>query len=115
MDSSSDLIQVETTTDKEGEAQRIATALVERRLAACVQIVGPIRSTYRWQGEIETSSEWRVTAKTSRKLFRAVEEEILRHHSYDTPELIALQVVAGGERYLAWWRKQLGEESAESS
>ena len=95
-------IQVVTTTALREEAERIARELVETRLAACVQIVGPISSTYRWQGKIETDEEWQCWAKTRGDLFARVEEAIRRIHPYEVPEILAVPVVAGSARYLAW-------------
>jgi len=95
-------IQVVTTTARREEAERIACELVEVRLAACVQIVGPITSTYRWQGKIETGEEWQCWAKTRGELFARVEEAIRRIHPYEVPEILAVPVVAGSAGYLAW-------------
>ncbi len=95
-------IQVITTVEKEEDAQTIARALVEQRLAACVQTVGPVTSTYRWQGKIETGREWQLWAKSRRELFQKIEEAIRRLHPYDVPEIIAVPLVAGSESYLAW-------------
>ena len=67
-----EFIQITTTTADQAAAQEIARVLIERRLAACVQVAGPITSTYRWQGQIETSQEWAVTAKTRRDLYEAL-------------------------------------------
>ena len=95
-------VQVLTTTASEEEAGRIAELLVERRLAACVQVVGPITSRYRWQGEIEEEREWQCLAKTTRAAYEAVEAAIREVHSYDEPEIIATPIVAGSPGYLAW-------------
>ncbi|MEI8375869.1 MAG: divalent-cation tolerance protein CutA [Planctomycetota bacterium] len=95
-------IQVLTTTARREEAERIARELVELRLAACVQIVGPITSTYHWQGKIETGEEWQCLVKTRSDLFTRVEEAIRRIHSYEVPEILAVPVVAGSASYLAW-------------
>ena len=100
-------IQVVTTTALRDEAERIASELVEARLAACVQIVGPIRSTYRWQGKIESSEEWQCWVKTRGELFARVEEAIRRVHPYEVPEILAVPVVAGSAAYLAWLDAQL--------
>ncbi|MGA2256684.1 MAG: divalent-cation tolerance protein CutA [Thermoguttaceae bacterium] len=104
MNISSDVtyIQVVTTTALREEAERIARELVEAHLAACAQIVGPIISTYRWQGKIETCEEWQCWAKTRGELFARVEEAIRRIHPYEVPEILAVPVVAGSSRYLAW-------------
>lgn len=72
------------------------------RLAACVQVVGPITSRYRWQGEIEEEREWQCLAKTTRVAYDAVEAAIREVHSYDEPEIVATSIVAGSPGYLAW-------------
>jgi periplasmic divalent cation tolerance protein len=99
-------IQVVTTTARREEAERIARELVERRLAACAQIVGPITSIYRWQGKIETDEEWQCWCKTRGELFARVEEAIRGMHPYEVPEILAMPVAAGSERYLAWLEEQ---------
>ncbi|HET8565565.1 MAG TPA: divalent-cation tolerance protein CutA [Solirubrobacterales bacterium] len=97
-----DCVQVLTTVASEEEAGRIASLLVERRLAACVQVIGPIVSRYRWQGEIEEEREWQCLVKTTRAAYAAVEAAIREVHSYDEPEIIATPIVAGSAGYLAW-------------
>jgi periplasmic divalent cation tolerance protein len=97
-----DYVQVLTTVGSEGEAGKIASLLVERRLAACVQVAGPVVSRYRWQGEIEEAREWQCLAKTTRAAYEAVEAAIREVHSYDEPEIIATPIVAGSAGYLAW-------------
>ena len=98
----SDCIQVFTTAASQDEAARIARMLVEERLAACVHVLGPITSTYRWQGAIQTSQEWLCIAKTARGLYGEVERAIRQAHSYDVPEILAIEVAAGSADYLAW-------------
>jgi periplasmic divalent cation tolerance protein len=95
-------IQVVTTTARREEAERIARELVERRLAACAQIAGPITSIYRWQGKVETDEEWQCWCKTREALFPQVEEAIRALHPYEVPEILAMPVAAGSQRYLAW-------------
>jgi len=95
-------IQVVTTAASADEARRIATALVEERLAACVQIVGPIESIYRWQGKVETAAEWQCWIKTRRQHYALLEAAIRRLHSYEVPEILAVPIVAGSEAYLKW-------------
>jgi uncharacterized protein involved in tolerance to divalent cations len=85
----------------------VARALVEERLAACVQILGPITSTYRWKGAIETSEEWQCWAKTRRDLYEKIEQAIRRLHSYEVPEIIAVPILAGSESYLKWLDEEL--------
>jgi periplasmic divalent cation tolerance protein len=98
----SQYVCVLTTTAQREDAQRIAGELVEQRLAACVQIVGPIVSTYRWHGQIETAEEWQCWAKSRRDLYDRIEQTIRRLHPYQAPEIIALPIVAGSDQYLAW-------------
>jgi len=98
----SEHLQVLTTAGSEEEAGRIAALLVERRLAACVQVIGPIASRYRWRGEIEEEREWQCLAKTTRAAYDRVEAAIREAHSYENPEIIALPIVAGSAGYLAW-------------
>jgi periplasmic divalent cation tolerance protein len=95
-------IQVVTTTEHREDAQRIATLLVEERLAACVQIVGPIHSTYRWRGNIESAQEWQCWAKSRRDLYEAIEKAIRGIHPYEVPEILALPILTGSASYLAW-------------
>jgi periplasmic divalent cation tolerance protein len=102
-----DYIQVVTTTETEEDAGRIARLLVEERLAACVQILGPVTSTYRWKGAIETSREWQCVAKSRRGLFAEVEKAIRRVHPYEVPEILAVPLVAGSEGYLEWLETEL--------
>ncbi len=102
-----DFIQVSTTTETEQAAQEIATALVEQRLAACVQVSGPIKSVYRWQDKVQRSQEWLCTAKTLASLFPKVERAIRELHAYECPEIIAVPIVDGSEAYLTWLAEQL--------
>lgn len=105
-DSDSSFLQVTTTAGNREEADRIATTMVDRRLAACVQIVGPIRSVYRWEGQIEHSEEWLCQIKTTREQYAAVEAAIREVHSYDCPEIIAMPIVEGSAAYLRWLAEQ---------
>ena len=95
-------IQVMTTTETKEEAEKIAQYLVEQKLAACVQITGPIASTYRWKGKIEKASEWHCLIKTREELYDKVETAIKKLHSYETPEIIAVPIVKGSKEYLNW-------------
>ncbi len=102
-----DVIQVVTTLPNRDDAQRIASALVERRLAACAQVTcGPIRSTYRWKGKVESAAEWQCVIKTRRELFAAVEAAIRGMHPYEVPEILAIPVLEGRADYLAWVRDE---------
>ena len=105
-----DVIQVVTTTGQKADAERIATALVDQRLAACVQISGPIDSTYWWDQKLDRSEEWLCTAKTHRRLFGDVQKAIEQLHPYETPEILATAVVAGSTDYLKWLGEQLVQD-----
>lgn len=83
-------------------AQRIATAIVEQRLAACANVMAPCRSVYRWRGEVETADETPVFFKTTRAGYPALEAAIRGLHPYELPEIVALPVAAGLPAYLAW-------------
>ena len=102
-------VQVLTTAGSEEEAGRIAAALVEERLAACVQVVGPITSRYRWQEAIEEEREWQCLARTTLARYPEVEAAIRRLHSYEEPEIIATPIVAGSPGYLAWIDENVAE------
>jgi periplasmic divalent cation tolerance protein len=95
-------LQVLTTAGSEEEAERISTALVERRLAACVQVLGPVASRYRWQGEVEEAREWMCVAKTEASKYPELEAAIRELHSYEEPEILATPVIAGSKGYLEW-------------
>jgi periplasmic divalent cation tolerance protein len=84
------------------EAARLADMLVGAHLAACVQILPEMESVYRWQGKTERAPEILLLAKTTRSKFDELEREVRALHSYDTPEIIAVPVVAGSARYLEW-------------
>ncbi|HVK22465.1 MAG TPA: divalent-cation tolerance protein CutA [Actinokineospora sp.] len=95
-------IVVFTTTSSADEAAAIGRGLVEARLAACVQVIGPIRSLYHWDGQVQDDQEWQLQVKTAADRLDAVTEYIQREHTYDEPEVIALPVVGGSAGYLGW-------------
>jgi periplasmic divalent cation tolerance protein len=101
-----DYIQVSTAAGSREEADLIAKALIERRLAGCVQIIGPVQSIYRWQGQVEQAAEWLCLIKTTRTQYGDVEAAIRELHSYECPEVIATPIEAGSEAYLAWLAEQ---------
>lgn len=103
-------VQVLTTVASEAEAEKIGAALVERRLAACVQTIGPITSRYRWQGKIEQAEEWQCLAKTEAGCYPEVEEAIREIHSYEEPEILAIPVLAGSKGYLGWISENVAPE-----
>lgn len=95
-------ILVLTNLPDQAAAQTLAAALVDARLAACVNIMSPCRSIYRWQGAVETADEVPLLIKTTQACYPALEQAIRARHPYETPEIIALPVVAGLPDYLAW-------------
>ena len=100
-------IQVVTTTENKEDAETIAKTLVERRLAACVQLVGPIESTYWWKDSIETAQEWLCYIKTQENLYGELEKAIIAIHPYETPEIVAMPIVAGSDDYLEWLSREV--------
>jgi len=85
------------------EARKIARGVVEKRLAACVNIVThAVESFYTWEGKLENNSEYLLIIKTSEERLGELQKEVLRLHSYDTPEFVVMPIVAGSEEYLAW-------------
>ena len=101
------IIQITTTTDRREEAQTIADLLVDKKLAACVQVIGPIASTYRWQDEVTTTEEWLLLIKTTEAAYDVVEQAICSLHSYEVPEIIATVVERGSPSYLCWVEEQV--------
>ncbi|WP_329299520.1 divalent-cation tolerance protein CutA [Streptomyces sp. NBC_00659] len=101
-------LAVLTTTDAAEKAEALARGAVAARVAACAQISGPVTSVYRWEGAVETASEWRIQFKTTVARYPALEAYLLDAHDYDTPEIIATPVAAGSPDYLRW----LEEETA---
>ena len=94
-----------TTAGSSDEAKKIAGALVERRLATCVNIVPRIESVYRWKGQVEIAEEWLLLIKTRAEVFERLREAIEELHSYELPECIMLEVAEGGKAYLDWIAK----------
>ena len=98
----SDAIIVFMTASNGEEAARLADMLVGAHLAACVQILPEMESVYRWQGKIERAAEILLLAKTTKSKFEELEREVRALHSYDTPEIIAVPIVAGSASYVDW-------------
>lgn len=96
------MIQVMTTIDSQEAAHQLAGLLVQAQIAACVQIVGPLASTYWWEGRVEEAQEWLCLVKTRSERFADVERMIREHHSYDVPEIVGLPAVAVSASYLQW-------------
>lgn len=95
-------VVIVTVCDRQETADGIATRLVEERLAACVQVGGPVQSTYRWDGRLERTEEWTCQVKTARTRVSAILERIASLHPYDVPEILVLPVLDGHPEYLAW-------------
>ncbi|CAO5168111.1 Divalent-cation tolerance protein CutA [Frankia sp. AiPs1] len=95
-------LQVIVSIDSQEGAERIGRALVEDRLVACFQVLGPMRSIYRWKGGIEQADEWLCLAKTTTERFDEMRERLVVLHPYDNPEIIATPIVAGHANYLDW-------------
>ena len=100
-------VQVVTTVASQEDAERLARHVLAARLAACVQVDGPLTSFYHWQGKVEKDQEYRLHIKSRADLFTALVAEIKSIHSYDTPEILALPVLAGSQEYLAWLDEEL--------
>lgn len=98
----SDHVVVLSTVGKAEDAARLARALVERRLAACVNVVAGVRSVYRWKGNVEEDEERLLVIKTRRDRFEALRAALLSLHPYELPEAIVLPIEAGHAPYLAW-------------
>ncbi|MEM1574711.1 MAG: divalent-cation tolerance protein CutA [Nitrososphaerota archaeon] len=100
-------IQVFTTTEKREDAEKIAKSLIEKRLAGCIQIIGPISSIYWWKSKIETAQEWLCIIKSKRNLYEEIEKSIKEIHPYENPEIIAMPIILGSEDYLKWLDNEL--------
>jgi len=100
--SASEVVVVLVTTPSAEAADRIARPLVDERLAACVNVVGPIRSLYRWDGAVQEDTEHLLIVKTRRALLDRVDARVRALHEYEVPEVVALPVSGGSAAYLAW-------------
>lgn len=98
--------QVSTTLDSEAQAGSLAATLVEERLAACVQVVGPVLSVYRWEGAVTRATEWLCVAKTVEERLTQLLQRIRALHSYQQPEIVATLITAGDPGYLDWLRQE---------
>jgi len=102
-----DALVVFCTCQDQAQAHLVAEALIEARLAACVNILSPLQSIYRWQGKVERAEETLLLIKTTPERFIALRERIAELHSYETPEIIAVPVADGSQKYLSWLREQV--------
>ena len=108
-------ILVTTTSNDRNELEAIARQLIEQRLAACCQILGPMSSIYRWNEEVETATEWMCTIKTCAELYEQVEALVRNLHSYEVPEIIAMPINNGNAGYLQWLTESTGEKGRNSN
>jgi uncharacterized protein involved in tolerance to divalent cations len=102
-----DYVLVFVTASSQKEGEKIAGALIKERLAACVNVMGPIKSTFRWKGQISVEDEVLLLVKTKDRLFEKLKKRVVELHSYDVPEILAIPILAGFEKYLSW----IGEET----
>jgi periplasmic divalent cation tolerance protein len=103
--------QVTTTLPDQAAAERVATRLVEERLAACAQVFGPVRSTYWWAGKIEQAEEWYCHLKTTLARLPRLQTRIRELHPYEVPEIIAVPILQGNPDYLKWIQETVRTEA----
>jgi periplasmic divalent cation tolerance protein len=103
----SEALMVFCTCEDRVEARRIASHLVEERLAACVNILAGVESVYRWEGTVSKAEEVQLLIKTVRDRYPALQRRITELHSYDTPEIVAVAIADGSEKYLRWLQEQV--------
>ncbi len=106
----SDCVVVTVTAPSEATAAAIAEAAVAERLAACAQVQGPIRSTFRWQGQVDHATEWFCYLKTTAERFGALAERIRALHPYEVPEIIAVPISLASESYAGWLRREVSAQ-----
>lgn len=104
MPDAADIVLVLTTLPADGEPDQLARALVDRHLAACVSVLAPMQSTYRWKGKVEEAAERQVVIKTAANRIPDLKRAIAELHPYEVPELLILSVSGGADAYLAWIR-----------
>lgn len=102
-----DKIVVLSTCASAEEAERLARRVIDDRLAACVNVLSPVRSFYRWKGAVEDSHEWLLIIKTMRDKFDALRTALESAHTYEVPEVIAIPIVEGSPNYLSWIEQEL--------
>ena len=107
--------QVTTTLPDEAAAERLAQTLVQERLAACAQVIGPLSSTYWWEGRLERGTEWYCHLKTTVRKLPAIQQRLAELHPYELPELVAVPLIGGDPRYLRWIAETLGDSDQSSS
>jgi len=105
-------IMIITTVNSDSAAKKIAQALIEEKLAACVNIIPSVTSIFRWEGKVSTESELILIAKSKKKLFDEIKDKILSLHPYKLPEIITVPIVDGSKEYLKWVEDELKDISA---
>ncbi|SRR6266540_7477569 len=106
-----EFIQVSTTVNSKKKADKIAHRLLDERVASCVQVLGPIQSSYWWKGRIERTKEWICFIKARAGDYRRIEASIKKVHPYDVPEILALPVLRGDAGYLNWIKNETAPRS----
>lgn len=91
-----------TTIDSAEAAEQLARKIVEARVGACAQVVGPVKSVYWWDGAVQSEQEWQIWIKTTRDQLEALTAHIRANHSYDVPEIVATPIIGGNPAYLEW-------------
>ena len=108
-------LQVTTTAGSRDEAERLGMCMVRRRLAACAQVHGPVTSTYWWKGEIQTAEEWGLVLKTTQAQKGALIGAIRAEHSYETPDIVAVEIADGLDAYLTWIAEETDPDAQKSA
>ncbi len=103
-------IQILTTIDDKNIAKKIASALLDKKMASCIQISGPITSNYSWEDKLESTEEYMCIIKTRHNLYREIERLIIEMHPYEVPEIISTQILDGNKTYLDWMDNVIREE-----
>ena len=106
--------QVTTAVEEEFAAEELAAALVTERLAACAQVLGPVRSVYRWEGEVRRTREWLIVAKTTFARLPELTDRIRELHRYEVPEIVAVPITGGDPAYLTWIQRETTPTTLES-
>jgi periplasmic divalent cation tolerance protein len=104
------IITITTTTDKKEALEEMGRSLLKQRLIACIQVVGPIKSLYWWKGNVEEASEWLGIMKSRKSLYPRVEAEIRSLHSYEVPEIVAVELSDVLPAYGDWVRTETGAD-----
>ena len=102
-----DFIQVFVTINDRAKARAIAETILDRRLAACVQINGPLTSLYKWEGKLVEDQEWLLIIKSSKEHYPELEKQVKQAHVYEVPEILAVSIDMGNEDYLNWLKREL--------